>query len=141
MHRVLVFSALAAQLLTPASSSPVNLQCSFSDKDRRNRQKEQYNLEPDANYAFSGITTFHQLPIANCLSADYSSAGTVDDILVVGLPFDTATSYRSGTRFGPNAIRQGSRANSLAYVFCSPQVKRRTGFASLKQSSLPKGPP
>jgi agmatinase len=123
MHRVLIFSALAAQLITPASSSPV--QYSLSDKDSRNHQKEQYNLEPDANYAFSGITTFHQLSIANCLSADYYSAGTVDDILVVGLPFDTATSYRSGTRFGPNAIRQGSRANSLAYVLF-PSSKRRT---------------
>jgi agmatinase len=30
------------------------------------------------------------------------------DVAVVGVPFDTATSYRSGARFGPEAIRAGS---------------------------------
>jgi agmatinase len=40
----------------------------------------------------------------------------------LGFPFDTATSYRTGTRFGPNAIRQGSRAASLAYMSTSPGV-------------------
>ena len=30
------------------------------------------------------------------------------DIAVVGVPFDTATSYRPGPRFGPEAIRAGS---------------------------------
>lgn len=67
-------------------------------------------LEPTGKYAFSGITTFHHLPAKACLT-DHDVS---DDILVVGIPFDTATSYRSGTRFGPNAIRQGSRAVSLA---------------------------
>jgi len=71
---------------------------------------EKYDLTPSATYAFTGITTFFKLPSASCLTTD----GPVGDILVVGLPFDTATSYRSGTRLGPNAIRQGSRAPSLA---------------------------
>ncbi|KAJ9133674.1 Agmatinase [Pleurostoma richardsiae] len=71
---------------------------------------EDFDLEPTASYAFSGITTFAQLPAQECLAQD----GLVDDILLVGFPFDTATSYRTGTRFGPNAIRQGSRAVSLA---------------------------
>ena len=31
------------------------------------------------------------------------------DVSVVGVPFDTGTSYRSGARFGPQAIRAGSR--------------------------------
>jgi agmatinase len=30
------------------------------------------------------------------------------DVAVVGIPFDTATSYRSGARFGPDAIRGAS---------------------------------
>ncbi|KPM45325.1 hypothetical protein AK830_g1184 [Neonectria ditissima] len=71
---------------------------------------EEFDLEPNAKYAFSGITTFSQLPAVECLAED----GPVDDILVVGFPFDTATSYQTGTRFGPNGIRQGSRAASLA---------------------------
>ena len=31
------------------------------------------------------------------------------DVAVVGVPFDTGTSYRPGARFGPAAVRQGSR--------------------------------
>lgn len=73
-------------------------------------EEDRFDLEPNAKYAFSGITTFFQLPSVQCLA----ESGPVDDILVVGFPFDTATSYRTGTRFGPNAIRQGSRAASLA---------------------------
>ncbi|KAF8856225.1 Arginase/deacetylase [Acephala macrosclerotiorum] len=64
---------------------------------------------PSAEYAFSGIITFHHLESSQCLT----SQGKGDDILIVELPFDTATSFRTGTRFGPNAIRQGSRAISL----------------------------
>ena len=30
------------------------------------------------------------------------------DVAVVGIPFDTATSYRAGARFGPEAIRAAS---------------------------------
>jgi agmatinase len=30
------------------------------------------------------------------------------DVAIVGVPFDTATSYRAGARFGPEAIRAGS---------------------------------
>jgi guanidinobutyrase / D-arginase len=50
---------------------------------------------------FSGYPTFARLP-------------TVDqverwDIAVVGVPFDGGTTYRPGARFGPSAVRQGSR--------------------------------
>jgi guanidinobutyrase / D-arginase len=31
------------------------------------------------------------------------------DVAVVGVPFDSGTSYRPGARFGPGAVRQGSR--------------------------------
>lgn len=72
-------------------------------------KKEKYDLEPSSEFAFAGITTFAKFNSAQCLKEE----GPVDDILVVGLPFDTATSYRSGTRFGPNAIRQASRAVSM----------------------------
>lgn len=69
------------------------------------KNSKEYDLDPSAKYAFAGITTFTQLPQAQCLL----DAGPVDDILVLGFPFDTATSFRTGTRLGPNAIRQGSR--------------------------------
>jgi len=69
----------------------------------------EYDLEPSAKYSFSGITTFYHLSSAQCLT----DQGSSQDVLIFGLPFDTATSFRTGTRFGPNAIRQGSRAVSL----------------------------
>jgi agmatinase len=49
---------------------------------------------------FTGIRTFMRLPHVT------DTAGV--DFAVVGLPFDTATSYRSGARFGPEAIRSAS---------------------------------
>jgi agmatinase len=57
---------------------------------------------PDASRAprYTGIRTFARLPHVRALEGV--------DIAVVGVPFDTATSYRSGARFGPEAIRAGS---------------------------------
>jgi agmatinase len=49
---------------------------------------------------FSGIKTFMRLPHVVDL--------TGVDAAVVGVPFDTATSYRTGARFGPEAIRSAS---------------------------------
>ncbi|KAM0752388.1 Arginase/deacetylase [Meredithblackwellia eburnea MCA 4105] len=65
--------------------------------------------EPVAESIFSGIGTFAHLPYVECFkpgSEDY-------DIAFVGMPFDTATSYRPGARFGPAGIRQGSRRLTL----------------------------
>ena len=57
---------------------------------------------PDATRAprYSGIRTFARLP--HVREADEV------DVAVVGVPFDTATSYRAGARFGPEGIRAGS---------------------------------
>jgi agmatinase len=50
---------------------------------------------------FAGPATFARLPrrdeVARC------------DVAIVGVPFDAGTTYRPGARFGPAAIRQGSR--------------------------------
>lgn len=56
-------------------------------------------------FFFSGIVTFAHLPAVKCFAEDELNA----DIVIVGAPFDTATTYRPGARFGPNGIRQGSR--------------------------------
>jgi len=49
---------------------------------------------------FTGIPTFARLPYVR----------TLDDVdlAVIGVPFDTATTYRTGGRFGPNAVRSAS---------------------------------
>jgi agmatinase len=49
---------------------------------------------------YTGIRTFAGLPHTRDLSGV--------DVAVVGAPFDTATSYRPGARFGPEGIRAGS---------------------------------
>src|SRR5205814_9582190 len=49
---------------------------------------------------YTGVRTFARCPYV----AD--PAGV--DVGFVGIPFDTATSYRPGARFGPEAIRAGS---------------------------------
>jgi agmatinase len=49
---------------------------------------------------YSGICTFGRQPHTRDL------AGV--DVAVVGVPYDGATSYRSGARFGPRAIREQS---------------------------------
>ena len=57
---------------------------------------------PDASHAprYTGVRTFARCPHVT------DAAGV--DLAVVGVPFDTATSYRPGARFGPEAIRAGS---------------------------------
>lgn len=50
---------------------------------------------------FAGPATFARLPQRDQVSTC--------DIAVVGVPFDSGVSYRPGARFGPAAIREGSR--------------------------------
>ena len=59
--------------------------------------------QKDTGFEFQpyyGICTFGRAPHTR----DVSGA----DVAIVGVPYDGATSYRSGTRFGPRAIREQS---------------------------------
>ena len=58
---------------------------------------------PDASAAprYTGIRTFARLP-----NLQLPHDGV--DAAVIGVPFDTATSFRPGARFGPEAIRSAS---------------------------------
>ncbi|KAH9900643.1 Arginase/deacetylase [Xylariomycetidae sp. FL2044] len=55
-------------------------------------------------WGFSGISTFAHLPYTKCLT----TPSELFDIAIIGVPFDTAVSYRPGARFGPRAIRAAS---------------------------------
>ena len=57
---------------------------------------------PDASLAprYTGVRTFARCPLAP------SPEGV--DVGVLGIPFDTATSFRPGARFGPEAMRAAS---------------------------------
>jgi len=50
---------------------------------------------------FAGPSTFARLPRRDEVSRC--------DVAVVGVPFDSGVTYRPGARFGPAAVRQGSR--------------------------------
>ncbi|CAI8507741.1 unnamed protein product [Pichia kudriavzevii] len=64
-------------------------------------------------WAFDGIPTFAHLNHTRCLLDDQVSF----DIGIIGIPFDTATTYRSGARFGPRAIRDASQRQSSMRSF------------------------
>lgn len=59
--------------------------------------------------AVGGLTSFAHLPYIPCFDAKADDDVAKYDIAVLGAPFDTATSYRPGARFGPHGIRDGSR--------------------------------
>ena len=59
---------------------------------------------------FSGPLTFSHAEYAHCLEDESATFDTA----ILGMPFDTGTSYRPGARFGPHAIRSGSRRQRAA---------------------------
>jgi agmatinase len=50
---------------------------------------------------FAGFATYARLPRLEDVTAC--------DVAILGVPFDTGTTYRPGARFGPRGIREGSR--------------------------------
>ncbi|SCU80176.1 LAMI_0B01090g1_1 [Lachancea mirantina] len=57
------------------------------------------------DWPFSGLQSYAHLPYHKCLlnkSLDF-------DIGIIGVPFDTAVTFRPGARFGPQAIRKSSQ--------------------------------
>ena len=64
---------------------------------------EKYGKQIDQ--VFSGPLSFSHLPYSRCLEDESAQF----DIALLGMPFDTAVTYRPGARFGPYAIRSGSR--------------------------------
>ncbi|KAK2746079.1 hypothetical protein FQN57_003419 [Myotisia sp. PD_48] len=65
------------------------------------------------DYSFAGISTFAHLDHVKCLLVPEVSY----DIAIIGVPFDTAVSYRPGARFGPRAIRTASTRQTAGRAF------------------------
>lgn len=108
------------ELLQPHDGSSVNVQNFQLDEEEDLEfqamcgfYQENPAKYPDDDFSsdlqlFSGIVTFAHVPMARCFEHRNKKSSKYD-IAIVGAPFDTAVSYRPGARFGPNAIRQGSR--------------------------------
>lgn len=79
-------------------------------------------------WGFSGISTFAHLNYEKCLT----KPDTLFDIAVLGVPFDTAVSYRPGARFGPRAIRAAS-ARQTSFRGFNPRasINPYTSWASI----------
>lgn len=56
---------------------------------------------------FTGVMSFCKLPLRTDL------ARLDADVAIIGAPYDQSTQYRSGTRFGPRAIRNASAIYAL----------------------------
>ncbi|KZT07488.1 agmatinase [Laetiporus sulphureus 93-53] len=65
-------------------------------------------------HTWNALTTFARARPLRCLGADINE---LYDVAVLGAPFDTATTYRSGARFGPNGIRQGARRLGIDRIY------------------------
>lgn len=57
-----------------------------------------YPLDAQVTPRFAGTPSFFRLPIQSNLKAL--------DVAITGIPFDSASSFRPGSRFGPRAIRE-----------------------------------
>lgn len=73
------------------------------EKDKPEAWKAKYG--PQIDLPFTGPLSFSHIAYARCLD----DPSQLFDIAILGMPFDTAVSYRPGARFGPYAIRSGSR--------------------------------
>ncbi|MFB6186309.1 MAG: arginase family protein, partial [Halobacteriaceae archaeon] len=59
-------------------------------------------IDPQEIPRFAGVSTFMRQPHT------YELEETQADIAILGVPFDDATTYRPGARFGPQAVRNAS---------------------------------
>ncbi|KAI0927993.1 hypothetical protein AcV7_009307 [Taiwanofungus camphoratus] len=61
---------------------------------------------------WNGLITFAGTTPLRCFDDTNASF----DVAILGAPFDTGTTYRSGARFGPNGIRQGGRRLGVSRI-------------------------
>ena len=111
---ILLLVALLRQALPSCAHRQHHLSdASDSSVPRDPRSSEtwavKYGAQPDL--AYTGPLAFSHLPYIRCLE-DTSPAF---DIALLGMPFDTAVTYRPGARFGPQGIRVGSRRSLRGY--------------------------
>jgi len=88
---------------------------------------------PQSDSGYTGPLSFSHLPYSRCLQ----DASIPFDIGIIGLPFDTTTSYRPGARFGPFAIRSGSRRQMRGYTLAWGASPHDLGSSLLDCGDVP----
>ncbi|KAL3421017.1 Guanidinobutyrase [Phlyctema vagabunda] len=85
----------------------------LEDSEPSLNTKEQLERKWGFNWGFSGISTFGHLEHFKCLTEPDKKF----DIGIIGAPFDTASSFRSGSRFGPRSIRAASARHAVSRAY------------------------
>ena len=75
---------------------------------------------------FAGINTFLKAPYVE----DVNKAGDYD-VAVFGIPLDTGTTYRAGTRFGPQGVRRISALYGTYYFEMGVDLREQMTLADL----------
>jgi agmatinase len=94
---------VAAQALRSDAHQQSPLSDALGQRRSSETWSEKYGAQNDL--PFTGPLAFAHLPYVRCLE----DASPAFDIALLGMPFDTAVTYRPGARFGPTGIRIGSR--------------------------------
>ena len=87
----------------PHEQAPLSATVAAADAQEAQTWLVKYGKQVDLGY--TGPLSFSHLDYHRCLEDETKDF----DIAVLGMPFDTAVSYRPGARFGPFGIRSGSR--------------------------------
>lgn len=93
------------------------------DNDQAITRASLYGTAAEPTYA--GITSF--------MRRRYSRDLTSVDLAISGVPFDTATTNRPGSRFGPRAIRAASTPST-----CSPASTTATAISTTARRRTPR---
>lgn len=75
---------------------------------------------------YAGINTFLGVPLIGDLDNLLGN-----EIIILGVPYDMGTTYRSGTRFGPNAIRAASSLYTYHKSSLSNTTMEKSGMQNL----------
>ncbi|KAK2625993.1 hypothetical protein QTJ16_004255 [Diplocarpon rosae] len=93
-------------------------------RDSSEELERKWGLE----WGFNGVNSFAHLEHVKCLTK-YDKPF---DIAIIGVPFDTAVSYRPGARFGPRAIRAASsRQTSFRGFNARASINPYTSWATI----------
>ncbi|TCD70577.1 hypothetical protein EIP91_002607 [Steccherinum ochraceum] len=107
----------------------VNFTKLFSTGDKKSS-----GIHTWAKGAYDGLTTYARTQPLRCFGED---AGVPYDVAVLGAPFDTATSYRPGARFGPNGIRQGSRRLDVDRINVAMKMRLSDNITAVDCGDVP----
>ncbi|KAF7307470.1 Agmatinase 1 [Mycena indigotica] len=135
MSFLLLSLSLITQAVMAHSDAPRQLPLTQNDAFAET-WLEKYGAQIDQ--PFSGPLSFSHIPYTRCLEDESKKF----DIAILGMPFDTGVTYRPGARFGPFAIRSGSRRQREArgYTMSWKMNPYKVGATILDCGDVPVSP-